>query len=210
MVGLFLRNHCPIGRNDGASCFASLRCWSPTSIPLMRQQKRNTSRKISANTSQQDAHEFKCAISALVNSAICRGCSGSNGSDQIRRDATKMHGGHGASLAIVLRIFTPHALALSRPSLVRAHTSMRSTSSSVTSSDHRAASCVSRHSSPFARRVCAFRAGDLRAPSVCPCHIPEASATIGVIDKTNSLDAECLASVVRLRGRASGLSRLPN
>ena len=60
-------------------------------------------------------------------------------------------------------------------------------------------------------RVGVFRAGDLRAPSVCPCHIPEASATIGVIDKTNSLDVECLERrVVRTRGRASGLIRLPN
>jgi hypothetical protein len=60
-------------------------------------------------------------------------------------------------------------------------------------------------------RVDVFRAGDLRAPSVCPCHIPGASATIGVIDKTNSLDVECLEHlVVRLRGRVSGLSRLPN
>ncbi len=60
-------------------------------------------------------------------------------------------------------------------------------------------------------RVGVFRAGDLRAPSVCPCHIPEASATVGVIDNTNSLDAECPEGHVgRLRGRASGLSRLPN
>ncbi len=89
------------GRNDGASCFACLRCWLPASIPPMRQQERNTCRKLSANPLQQDAREFKGSTSALVNSVICRGFSGSNGDDQIQRAATKMHGAHGSSRAIV-------------------------------------------------------------------------------------------------------------
>jgi hypothetical protein len=67
----------------------------------MRQQERNTCRKLSANPLQQDAREFKGSTSALVNSAICRGFSGWNGDHQIQRAATKVHGAHSSSSAIV-------------------------------------------------------------------------------------------------------------